>query len=53
MSCHQTLDKHTGEPDLQDMSYVFIELPKFCKEQEALVTGQDKRIYFLKTESTV
>jgi len=50
VSHHQILDKHTREHDLQDMSYVFIELPKFCKKQEELVTVQDKWIYFFKNK---
>lgn len=48
ISHHQTLDKHTSEHDLQELSYVFIELPKFDKEEQDLVTVQDKWLYFFK-----
>lgn len=48
ISYHKTLDIETLEHDLQDMSYVFIELPKFNKSEEALETLQDKWIYFFK-----
>ena len=48
VSYHQTLDRHTNDHDLQDLSYVFIELPKFDKKEEDLVTVQDKWIYFFK-----
>ena len=48
ISYHKTLDVETLEHDLQDMSYVFIELPKFNKSEEELETLQDKWIYFFK-----
>src|SRR3990167_2848108 len=48
VSYHQTLDKHTNDHDLQDLSYVFIELPKFDKKEKDLITVQDKWIYFFK-----
>ena len=46
ISYHRTLDIHTLENDLQDLSYVFIELPKFTKNQSELETLQDKWLYF-------
>lgn len=46
ISYHKTLDVDTLEHDLEDMSYVFIELPKFSKREEELETIQDKWLYF-------
>ena len=46
ISYHKTLDIHTLENDLQDLSYVFIELPKFTKNQSELESLQDKWLYF-------
>ena len=48
ISYHKTLDTHTQEHDLQDLSYVFIELPKFNKSEKELKTLQDKWLYFFK-----
>lgn len=48
ISFHKTLDTKTFENDLKDMSYVFVELPKFTKSETELKTVQDKWIYFLK-----
>ena len=39
---------HTQEHDLQDMSYVFVDLTRFRKKETELDTLQDKWIYFLK-----
>ncbi|GAB5411006.1 MAG: Rpn family recombination-promoting nuclease/putative transposase [Chlamydiales bacterium] len=48
VSYHKTLDMNTYENDLEDLSYVFVELPKFSKKEDELVTVQDKWIYFFK-----
>lgn len=48
VSYHKTLDVETLENDLKDMSYVFIELPKFDKQESDLKTVQDKWIYFFR-----
>ncbi len=48
ISYHRTLDVDTFENDLKDLSYVFIELPKFIKNQNDLQTVQDKWLYFFK-----
>ncbi|MBF5059623.1 Rpn family recombination-promoting nuclease/putative transposase [Candidatus Neptunochlamydia vexilliferae] len=48
ISYHKTLDVDTLEHDLEDMSYVFIELPKFAKGEGELETVQDKWLYFFK-----
>ena len=48
VSYHDTLDRDTGEHDLQEISYVFIELPKFDKKEQDLFTLQDQWIYFFK-----
>jgi predicted transposase/invertase (TIGR01784 family) len=45
---HITLDKVSFEHDLKDLSYVFIELPKFTKTVEELVTDEEKWCYFFK-----
>lgn len=51
MSYHKTLDMKTYENDLEDISYVFVELPKFKREEGELKTVQDKWIYFFKNWS--
>ena len=51
ISYHKTLDVETLEHDLEDLSYVFIELPKFKKKEEELETLQDKWLYFFKNWS--
>ena len=51
VSYHKTLDLKTHENDLEDLSYVFIELPKFKKTEQDLDTTQDKWIYFFKNWS--
>ncbi len=48
VSYHKTLDVDTLEHDLEDMSYVFIELPKFNKSENELETLRDKWLYFFK-----
>ncbi len=48
ISYHRTLDVDTLENDLKDLSYVFIELPKFKKNQNDLDTVQDKWLHFFK-----
>lgn len=47
-SIHQILDKKTYEHDLHELSFAFIELPKFTKQETELITPVDKWIYFLK-----
>ena len=51
LSEHVTLDKKTGEHDLKDFSYTFIELPKFTKELSELETGIERWCYFFKHAS--
>jgi len=53
ISYHKTLDVDTFEHDLEDLSYVFIELPKFNKEEKDLETLQDKWLYFFKNWSDI
>ena len=48
VSYHKTLDIETLEHDLEDFSYVFIELAKFKKQEKELDTIQDKWLYFFK-----
>lgn len=47
-SIHLLLDKKTHAHDLKELSFAFIELPKFHKQAHELVTTEDKWIYFLK-----
>jgi predicted transposase/invertase (TIGR01784 family) len=47
-STHQTVDIETGENLLKDVKYFFIELRKFGKKEEELVTMVDKWTYFIK-----
>jgi predicted transposase/invertase (TIGR01784 family) len=47
-SDHVILDKLTNEHDLKDFSFTFLELPKFKKTKEDLVTILDKWTFFFK-----
>ena len=47
-SIHSLIDEKTGEQDLKELRFVFIELDKFVKTEAELVTAEDKWIYFLK-----
>lgn len=47
-SIHEILDKKTHEHDLQELSFAFVELPKFTKKEHELVSDEDKWLYFLK-----
>lgn len=47
-SDHVILDRKTHEHDLKDFYFTFIELPKFHKRKEELVTIEDKWCYFFK-----
>ena len=51
-SIHLLLDKKTYEHDLKELSFAFIELPKFTKQESELVSSEDKWIYFLKNISS-
>ena len=42
------LDKKTLEQDLKDFSFSFLELPKFKKTQQQLITMTEKWAYFFK-----
>ncbi len=48
ISCHKVLDVETNEQIIQDVEFNFIELPKFRKKTEELVTPIDQWIYFIK-----
>ena len=48
LSRHLTLNCETLEQELAEMEFNFIELPKFTKSEEELVTILDKWVYFLK-----
>ena len=43
---HWLLDKKTGERDLKDFSFTFLELPKFQKTIQDLKTLEDKWLFF-------
>jgi predicted transposase/invertase (TIGR01784 family) len=47
ISRHLILNKDTGQHDLKDLEFNFIELPKFTKAERELETVADKWIYFL------
>jgi len=47
-SDHVVLDKKTGEHDLKDFSFTFIELPKFNKSIDQLGNMTEKWAYFFK-----
>jgi len=47
-SIHNLLDIKTHEHDLEELTFAFIELPKFEKTENELVTNEDKWLYFLK-----
>jgi len=47
-SDHVILDRITFEHDLKDFYFTFIELPKFNKSKEELMTIEDKWYYFFK-----
>ena len=48
LSHHQMLDVNTYERDLKDFSFSFLELPKFTKSKDDLVTMTEKWAYFFK-----
>ena len=50
-SDHLILDNRTYEHDLKDISFTFIELPKFTKALHNCVTLEDKWLHFLKCAS--
>jgi predicted transposase/invertase (TIGR01784 family) len=47
-SCHKVLDVETNEQVIQDVEFNFIEVPKFNKSLEELVTPIDQWTYFIK-----
>jgi len=48
LSFHENIERETRESYLNDMSYAFIELPKFNKKEEELETIEDYWIYTMK-----
>ena len=48
LSFHQNIEMQTQTSYLNDMSYAFVELPKFTKTQDALTTDEDYWIYMMK-----
>jgi len=51
LSFHHNIEKETRVSYLNDMSYVFIELPKFTKELKDLKTAEDYWIFTMKNAS--
>lgn len=47
-SIQHLVDSKTYEHDLDDMTFAFIELPKFTKKEHELVTDEDKWLFLLK-----
>jgi predicted transposase/invertase (TIGR01784 family) len=48
LSFHQNIEQETKMSYLNDMSYAFVELPKFTKTQGELTTDEDYWIYMMK-----
>lgn len=48
ISCHKVMDVETNEQIIQDVEFNFIELPKFTKKIEELLTPIDQWTYFIK-----
>lgn len=48
LSFHQNIEMQTQVSYLNDMSYAFVELPKFMKTQDTLTTDEDYWIYMMK-----
>lgn len=48
LSFHQNIEQETKRSYLNDMSYAFVELPKFTKTLEELTTDEDYWIYMMK-----
>lgn len=48
LSYHQNIEQETQTSYLNDMSYAFVELPKFKKTLAELVTDEDHWIYMMK-----
>jgi predicted transposase/invertase (TIGR01784 family) len=48
ISCHKVVDVETNEQIIQDVEFNFIELPKFDKKIEDLLTPIDQWTYFIK-----
>ena len=53
ISFHKTLNITTQENHLKDLSYVFVELPKFEKKAEELQTLEDQWLYYLKNAKEI
>jgi predicted transposase/invertase (TIGR01784 family) len=47
-SIHKILDDKTYECDLPELVFAFVELEKFTKKENDLVTNEDKWLYFIK-----
>ena len=48
-SMHVMLDEETHERDIKEIGFVLVELDKFCKQENDLVTDEDKWLFLLKT----
>lgn len=53
ISYHKTLDTKTHEHDLEDLSYAFVELPKFKKTEGELKSSEDQWLYMFKNYDKV
>ncbi len=47
-SIHYILDNKTHEHDLPELTFVFVELPKFIKKEQELRSAEDKWFYLIK-----
>lgn len=53
ISYHKILDTTTYEHDLKDLSYAFVELPKFQKTEADLKTDEDQWLYMFKNYNKI
>ena len=52
ISFHKTLETTTYENHMGDLSYVFVELPKFKKEEDEIKTIEDQWLFYFKNAET-
>ena len=53
ISRHKILDIETGENFIKDIEFNFIELPKFNKKENELITVIDQWVYFIKNSENI
>ncbi|MDQ1265784.1 MAG: hypothetical protein QG635_936 [Bacteroidota bacterium] len=53
LTYHSIKDEMTGENKLSDFRFCFIELPKFNKTENEIISVEDKWIYFIKNAKNI